>query len=460
MSPLPPPPQREDLKVTIKSSSLVHPPPPPPPPHEKKMRRSMFLSNIDQPYNVDIDTVYFFPPNKAFPPSSVCEAIERALRELLVPYDFLAGRLATDPVTGRREIDCNGAGAGFVVASSERTFEEVRELGYSYRAFRQLVPSRSSTGLHDWPLIVIQVTSFKCGAFAMGLSNNHITFDGASVKMFLQNLASIAGRGPLIIHPCNDRHLLAARSPPRVMYPHLELKKVEEKEEKATATKPVHIAQAMNDDLETKFFRLGPADIAKLKEKGRTTKVVPTSFNAVMTHVWRCKALSEVDNDDDDDREERSSLLSRVLYSVDLRTRLGPQVLPRSYTGNAVLRTYGAATYGQLEGGPFSSLVEIVREGLLRVTEDYVRSFVDMLGKYETVPNGDLIITTWWRLGIEEVEYPWGRPVSYYPVTRPRKHVVVLFPNVADFRNAVNIMVSLPPQHMVRFVRLFYSLLS
>ncbi|KAK1294423.1 hypothetical protein QJS10_CPA16g00147 [Acorus calamus] len=342
-NPLPGPLQREDLKVTIRSSSLVHPPPPPP--HEKKMRRSMFLSNIDQPYNVDIDSVYFFPPNKAFPPSSVCDAIERALRELLVPYDFLAGRLATDPVTGRREIDCNDAGAGFVVASSERTFEEVRELGYSYRAFRQLVPSRSSTGLQDWPLIVIQV---------------------------------------------------------------------EEQEKKATATKSVHIAQAINDDLETKFFRLGPGDIAKLKEKGTTTKVVPTSFNVMMTHVWRCKALSEVD-DDDDDKEERPSLLSRVLYSVDLRTRLGPQVLPRSYTGNAVLRTYSAATYGQLESGPFSSLVEIVREGLLRVTEDYVRSFVDMLGKYETVPNGDLIITTWWRLGIEEVEYPWGRPISYYP---------------------------------------------
>ncbi|KAK1318505.1 hypothetical protein QJS10_CPB04g01857 [Acorus calamus] len=130
----------------------------------------------------------------------------------------------------------------------------------------------------------------------------------------------------------------------------------------------------MNDDLETKFFRRGPAEIAKLKEKGATTKVVPTGFNVVMTHVWRCKALSEVDDDDnDDDREERSSLLSRVLYSVDLRSRLGPQVLPRSYTGNAVLRTYSATTYGQMEGGPFSSLVEIVREGLLRVTEDYVR---------------------------------------------------------------------------------------
>lgn len=39
-----------------------------------------------------------------------------ALEIVLVPYDFMAGRLKWDQQLGHLEIDCNVAGAGFVEA--------------------------------------------------------------------------------------------------------------------------------------------------------------------------------------------------------------------------------------------------------------------------------------------------------------------------------------------------------
>ncbi|KAH9321238.1 hypothetical protein KI387_015877, partial [Taxus chinensis] len=48
----------------------------------------------------------------------VVESYSKALREMLVSYDFMAGRLRLNEEEDRVEIDCNGAGALFAVASS------------------------------------------------------------------------------------------------------------------------------------------------------------------------------------------------------------------------------------------------------------------------------------------------------------------------------------------------------
>lgn len=84
-----------------------------------------------------------------------------ALEKVLVPYDFAAGRLKMGPESGRLEIDCNSAGAGFVVASSEFLLSDLGDLNFSNPGFRQL-------SMYDefWPgdidpLIVLQVTCLK-----------------------------------------------------------------------------------------------------------------------------------------------------------------------------------------------------------------------------------------------------------------------------------------------------------
>ena len=118
----------------------------------------MFLSNIDKVLSFNVQTVHFFKAHPDFPPTTVVEKLETALRKVLVPYDFLAGRLKMNPKLDRLEVECNGAGAGFVVASSEFTLDEIGDLVFPNPAFQQLtVMTMDNLAPDDQPLCILQV---------------------------------------------------------------------------------------------------------------------------------------------------------------------------------------------------------------------------------------------------------------------------------------------------------------
>lgn len=140
----------KDLKITIKSCKLVQP-------LETHERRSMFLSNIDQVLNFNVERVHFFDANLDFNIECVADKLEFAFRTLLSSYDFIAGRLNFNTQEKRLEIDCNAAGAVFVVAESELTMAEIGDLEYPNPAFAQLVVKIECMEAEDKPLCAIQV---------------------------------------------------------------------------------------------------------------------------------------------------------------------------------------------------------------------------------------------------------------------------------------------------------------
>ncbi|KAE8699074.1 protein HEADING DATE 3A-like [Hibiscus syriacus] len=431
-----PPTLIQDLNITVKDVSLVFPP-------EKSHRKSMFLSNIDRVLNFPVETVHFFPSHSDLPPHAVADMLKRTLSELLVPYDFLAGRLRSNPETGRLEIDCNSAGIGFAVASSDYALDDIGDLVYPNPAFGQLVcKSVDCLEQENQPLCIVQVTSFKCGGFAMGLITSHVTFDGLSFKIFLDNLAALAAGKPLAVTPCNDRQLLAARSPPCVSFPHLELAKFHD------SNPPV--IDPSSEALDFKVFRLTSDDITNLKEKAKPSGGAHgdariTGFNVVTALIWHCKALSWDKPD--------PGRVSTLLYAVNIRPRLIPP-LPRSYTGNAVLTAYARAKCKDIEEAPFAKLVELVTEGANRMTDEYARSAIDWGEIYQGFPDGEFLVSSWWKLGFDEVDYPWGRPRYSCPVVFQRKDIILLFPDIDD-NNGVNVLVSLPSKEMSKFENLF-----
>ncbi|KAL5703014.1 amino-acid N-acetyltransferase [Ranunculus cassubicifolius] len=450
-TPLPLP---DDLKVTMQSFSMVLP-------SEKTERRTMFLSNIDQILDFNVQTIHFFEANAEFSPDKVVEKIEDALRRLLVPYDFLAGRLKFNPTEARLEIECNAAGIGFAVASSELTLKEIGNLVYPNSAFRELVHGHDvpAPDSDDPPMFVLQVTSFKCGGFAMSISNNHILMDGISFKMFLQNLASLAADKPLAITPYNDRTLLSARSPPQVSFAHpelLELPQVEGQEHNAK------LFQVTDENLDVKVYHLSGSDIMRLRKKAKmdisgveesTIKI--TSFNVVMAHIWRCKALSGTIENYDPNK------VSTILYAVDIRSRLGPPEFPSSYTGNAVINGYGMAKVHEMKEKPFSYLVKMMNEGTSRISDEYVRSVVDWGELHKGFPCGDVLVSSWWKLGFEEVQYPWGRPKYSCPLVHYRKDIILFFPEMDGVVDkGVNVLVALPGPEMKKFQELFDGFLA
>ncbi|MBA0875824.1 hypothetical protein Goshw_001534 [Gossypium schwendimanii] len=442
----PPPTLIQDLKITTQNVSLIFPS------RKTERKKSMFLSNIDKVLNFPVETVHFFPSHEDFPPHVAAEKLKTALSELLVPYDFLAGRLRSNPETGRLEIDCNSAGIGFAVASSDYALDDVGDLVYPNPAFGQLIcKSVDSLEQDDQPLCIVQVTSFKCGGFAMGIVTSHVTFDGLSFKIFLDNLAAVAAEKPLAVTPCNDRLLLAARSPPSVTFPHHELDKFQD------SNPPV--IDATSEALDFKVFRLTSEDIASLKEKAKASAIGShvsdariTGFNVVTALVWHCKALSW------DNKESNLDRVSTLLYAVNIRPRLIPP-LPMSYTGNAVLTAYARATCKEIDEAPFSRLVELVTEGAKRMTDEYARSAIDWGEIYQGFPNGEFLVSSWWKLGFDEVEYPWGRPKYSCPVVFQRKDIILFFPDIDD-NNGVNVLVSLPSKEMSKFKTLFHKYLA
>ncbi|XP_027352354.1 omega-hydroxypalmitate O-feruloyl transferase-like [Abrus precatorius] len=442
------PPLVQDLKVIIHKTSMVFP-------SKETQKKSLFLSNIDKVLNFEVQTVHFFAANNDFPPQTVAEKFKNALQDSLVVYDFLAGRLRLNSETNRLEINCNAKGAGFVVASSEYTLNEIGDLGYPNPAFAQLVhESQDFIEPGDQPLCVAQLTSFKCGGFAIGFTTSHTTFDGLSFRTFLDNLAALASNKPLTVIPCHDRQLLAARSPPRVSFPHPELIKLDN----LPTGLENGVFEATKEELDFKVFELTSQNIMSLKEKAKGSSVGRvTGFNVITAHIWRCKALSGPDD------PTRSST---ILYAVDIRSKFDPP-LPKSYTGNAVLTAYATAKCKDLEKGSFSSLVEMVTEGAKRMNDEYARSIIDWGELYNGFPHGEVLVSSWWRLGFEEVEYPWGKPKYCCPVVYHRKDIILLFPPFGGGEgeggcggnDGVNIIVALPPKEMKKFESLFYSFL-
>ncbi|KAL3828436.1 hypothetical protein ACJIZ3_017238 [Penstemon smallii] len=444
MTTLSPIPSMQDLKIKFQLSTLVFP-------SQETEKKSLFLPNIDQILNYSIPTAHFFLPNKDFPPEFVGKRLKIALEKVLVPYDFMAGRLKLNYKSGCLEIDCNGAGVGFVLASSEFRLADIGEcLVHPNLGFQQLAVQKLDclSPQVDQPLCIFQVTSFKCGGFAIGMSMNHILCDGLGAKTFIENLASQAfgHEKPLAVVPNNDRRVLAARSPPRVEFPHHEFLKLDSPIGQGS-TPPIFDCNL--EELNYKIFKLSPNDIKNLKNKAKNdaknTKV--TSFGVMAALLWHCKVFSCNVNYKEDG-------LSTLIIAIDIRQRLNPQ-LSISYSGNAVLPKGVSVTYNELEKGPFSNLVEKISEGAKGMTNEYAKSALDWLEIHRGVPHGDYVVSSWLRLGFDEVVYPWGKPIYSCPVVNHRKDISWVFSD--GFDGGISALVALPAEEMNRFEALFHD---
>ncbi|XP_051151322.1 acyltransferase GLAUCE-like [Andrographis paniculata] len=468
---LSPNPAVPDLKLTVHESTLVSPPPPSHP-------KSLFLSNIDQILNYSVPTAYFFPSNPDFPPQVIAQRLRTALQRLLLTYDFMAGRLKLNQeLQGRLEIDCNAAGVGFVVASSELSLADLGDVVRPNPAFQHLAPETlDNIKDGDQPLFTLQVTSFKCGGFAIGMSSNHILLDGMSARAFKQNLASQAfeDERPLAVIPCLDRRLLVGRSPPQVDFQHQEFFIPET----APNSSGPPVFDCQREELEFRVFRLTPADIKFLKEvaaadadaDGRTNTKI-SSYSVATALIWRCKALSSWKDGDGDSGSSDRERVSRFLNVIDIRARLSP-ALPESYCGNAVLVAQSSEKCEEMEKGKgsFGKLVEMVAEGPMKIGDSYVRSAIDWLGVNRGLPYGDYMVSSWLRLGFGEVEFPWGKARHCGPMPNHRKDICWMFPTPTASANEgqgaghagidINALVALPPPEMERFQAHFLDFFS
>ncbi|XAR57101.1 Omega-hydroxypalmitate O-feruloyl transferase [Bertholletia excelsa] len=414
----------------------------------------IFLSNIDQAVVFPVETVFFFRVSESSESSStvgVCELVKRAVsEELLVPYYCLAGRLSFNHGSKRLELLCNNGGVLFVGAESRLAMEELGDLSLPNPNFHHFVHRPGLyKSLDETPLLTIQVTTFKCGGFALGFMTNHSILDGKSASEMFHNLASICrgeGLKTLPIHAARTR--FQARNPPQIKFPHPEYLKPPGIASRPTSFSTHNQTSPSPLIFSGKVFPFSQAILCSLKLRAAVAGC--SSFDVVVGQIWKARTMAVFGNDE---VEESSA----VLFAVDVRSRLSPP-LPPGFTGNAVVTAYAAAKVGEVVEKPLSFCVEKVREARERVTEEYVRSAIDWLEVHRGIPatgRGGFYVSAWWKLTFEELDLGYGKAVHGGPVVSGNDEFVLLLSNDAG---GINVWLGLEREKMERFAARVYDM--
>ncbi|RCV24528.1 hypothetical protein SETIT_5G092100v2 [Setaria italica] len=331
-----------DFEVKVVESSFVAPSEPTP-------RKGLWMSSLDLPManRGHTPTFYLFHSNNAASASDFFDAarLKAAMAKALVAFYPLAGRLGVDS-SGRIQIDCNGEGALFVVARSDVTVDEIKDVKPSPELRRQLVPRIEPSSV----VMGVQVTFFKCGGVALGMALHHVSIDAMSAFHFFQTWSAFSRNGDsaAVELPCHDRTLLPARSPPTIhpdalstFYPKL-----------AFSDPPGPIAGEV--------FAISKDQVASLKRLcgGAST------FCAVSALVWQCTCIA---------RRLLPYSVARLTFPVNIRRRVKPP-LPKRYFGNALVRVGVAAAAGDIASEAPASVAGRIGGAIDRMDDELVRS--------------------------------------------------------------------------------------
>lgn len=276
---------------------------------------------------------------------------------------------------------------------------------------------------------------------------NHCVMDGVAVRDFEANLASLTRANKIVISPNADRTMFKARNPPKISYPHFEYSKATDRSNVFTVRgmsgTNIKLCTTHN---KTHLIYMSQQKIASIKEKalkdGRLKGC--TSFHVVAAKIWKARSIA-VNMPDEK--------TSTVLIPVDVRKRVVPQA-QAGFSGNALVPAFAQATVKELKEEEDSWLVRKVQEGVERLDDEYVRSGIDWLEVNRGVPRGEdsFSLVAWWKLGLEEDEFSWGK-IKYSTSVLLKPGLVMMLPGPAG-KAGLSICLELPDNQMELFCKL------
>jgi len=322
---------------------------------------------------------------------SPAAVVRGALADALVHYYPFAGRIVED-VPGRPAVLCSGEGVYFVEAAANCTLADVNFLERPLLlAKEQLVPCPTP---ELWPvephntLAMIQVTTFTCGGFVVGLRTNHAVADGTGAAQFLNAVGDLA------------RGLPEPRVKPvwaRDRFPDPDIK-------------PGPLPELPALALEYLAFDFPAAYIAELKSQyaASTGGKICSAFDIVVAKLWQCRtrAIGAAPGAD-----------VRLCFFASARHVLK---LEPGYYGNAIFPVKVSAPAEKVAGSSVIELVGMVRDAKRRMAEECLswaegrtggRDPFQMTFSYESV-----YVSDWSKLGFNDVDYGYGTPVSAGPL--------------------------------------------
>ncbi|XWS13088.1 hypothetical protein CRYUN_Cryun36dG0007500 [Craigia yunnanensis] len=399
------------MEITLKESTIVRPA------HDTP-KGSLCISNLDLLITrYHVSTVYCYKPNGGsnfFDPGKLREALSK----ILVPFYPIAGRLGFDENL-RLEIICNAEGVLFIEAETTSVMDQfIGDFTYNSEVFRLVPKVDYSGGISSYPLLVLQVTTFKCGGVCLGVGFHHTIGDGTSAVHFINSWADTArGLSPSIA-PSMDRTLFRARVPPTPTFHHVEY---DPPLSMKTKSHPISASESQSDDLKpsiVSIFKLTADQLNILKAKPNINNADTSkysTYNILTAHVWRCISKA---------RGLSNDQATKLYILIDGRSRLNPPV-PPGYLGNVIFPIATIAQAGDLQSEPFTDTIKRTHELLKQVNDEYLRSALDYIEKVpdlSTLARGshtfrcpNLSVNSWVRLPIYDADFGWGRPIYMGP---------------------------------------------
>ncbi|MED6144174.1 hypothetical protein PIB30_013060 [Stylosanthes scabra] len=335
-----------------------------PTPHEVKL-----LSDIDdqEGLRIHVRNIYIYCHSPSMEGKDPVKVIRDALSRTLVFYYPFAGRLREGH--GRKlMVDCTAEGVLFIEADADVTLDQLGQALQTPFPFCEelLYNVPGSDGIVGCPLLLIQVTRFKCGGFTFAIRMNHTMCDGAGFAQFMSALAEMArGAHQPSVLPIWQRELLSARNPPRITCNHPEFEKPKDIAEWQTIIGSI-------ENMIERFFFFGPSDIASLG-------------NLVRDQLGEAK------------------------YST--------FELITAYSNWLLWKRYGisrGSTVEKLCENPITYAVELIKKAIAEVKEEYMHSLADLLvinGRpFYTLP-WSFLATKLWRMGYRKMDFGWGNLV-------------------------------------------------
>jgi hypothetical protein len=239
-------------------------------------------------------------------------------------------------------------------------------------------------------VIYLQVTTFTCGGFVVGLRTNHAVADGTGAAQFLNAIGDLA------------RGLPEPRVKPvwaRDRFPDPDIK-------------PGPLPELPVLALEYIAFDFPAAYLGKLKSQyaASTGGKICSAFDIVIAKLWQCRTRAI-------DAGAGAGPNVRLCFFASVRHVLK---LEEGYYGNAIFPVKVSAPAEKVAGSSVIELVGMVRDAKRRMAEECLswaegrtggRDPFQMTFNYESV-----YVSDWSKLGFNDVDYGCGAPMSAGPL--------------------------------------------
>ncbi|TKY62892.1 Spermidine hydroxycinnamoyl transferase [Spatholobus suberectus] len=410
--------------------------------------------------------LYAYKPHPDHKISTLVNTLRHSLSQALAIYYPLAGRLSSIK-GGQWELHCNAKGAQILEAiCKDANLDDLGDFVPTHLVSKLIPNIDYDVPVEDTPLLVAQLTRFRCGGVTIGVAFCRAAIDGTAAMRFMTTWAKLARKENLDheeMTPCHDRNMLNSYKVHSGVHDHSEFR-----------APPLWLGPLGK---ETKVVvatvKLRDEQVKKLKRKGNYVNMNTTStprpystFEVVAGYLWRCASKARYAGNGDQP--------TRLSTLVNCRNRVSPPL--HGYAGNAVFPTVTpTCSFGEIMHRPLSYAAGNVRVALERVTGEFVGSALDHIarqkdmnlvrynfhypapsvheGPYKGNPN--LFVVSWMNFSYKDADFGWGKPLYFGPGYMDSEGKAFVL-NKANGDGLV-VAISLEASHMDAFKKFFYG---